>query len=406
MTDSSLGAPVQPVGSKFAPLVPAGGVPAGRGAGGSGAYVHTTHSNIFLKPPQIFEASTLEGEELDRLSRRNRVLVDVCRSLVRASRQDPELEDHAIRLSHCGLTFRKLDFPCGAHRMLPCPCNSVFCQQCAARRSRPLISRILKKIDRRKRYWFLTITVQNWASLTREGLSDLISKFAELRECREWKQHVTGGVYSIEAVYNPHQRDGLRWHPHIHVLVETSDRLPKSWIHRLRVRWRRSTGSHVLNLQPLYSRDKKGRKTRRIDRRALCELVKYATKAGDFSKISDRVVEFLKAFTSIRRVQTFGSFLGQKTPPQDPLENEDQENPEALVGCACGQCRWKDGMPGGLFPENKTFVDAKGIRQLKLFECDTFWRPEKPVEPVPTPEVSANLDLFFEQRQLFEKFAA
>jgi len=169
------------------------------------------------------------------------------------------------------------------------------------------------------------------------------------------------------------------------------------------VRWRRATGSHVLNLQPLYSRDKKGRKTRRVDRRVLSELVKYATKASDFSESPERVVEFLRAFTSVRRVQMFGSFLGEKERPEIPLE-ENEETSEELVGCACGNCRWKDGIPGDLFRERDTFLDPKGIRQLKLFKCadDLWWRPEKPPDPEPEVKVPppSNLDLFFEQREL------
>jgi hypothetical protein len=398
MDEVSLEAPVQPARGKPAPLVPADGSPAGRGAGGSGAYVHTTHSNIFPKTPRVFEGTTLEGEELERLCRRNRVLVDVTKSLLRASKEDPELEDHALRLAFCGTWYRKLTFQCGTHRLIPCPCNSVFCQQCAARRSKPLIDRILKRIDKRKRYWFLTITVRSWSTLTKEGISDLIANFAKLRETREWKKHVTGGVYSVEAVFNPQQKEGLGWHPHIHVLVETPDRLPRSWIHRLRVHWRRATGSFVLNLQPLYSRDEKGRKTRRIDRRALCELVKYATKAGDFSKSPERVVEFLRAFTSVRRVQMFGSFLGKQEEPEEPLD--DEKKPEDFVGCACGQCRWKDGIQGDLFRERDTFIDPNGIRQLKLFKDDLWWRPEKPPEPESQAPPPNNLDLFFEQREL------
>src|SRR5712692_10567395 len=70
----SVEAPLQPERSKSAPLVPADGVAAGRGAGGSGAYVHTTHSNIFPKSPQVFEGTTLEGEWLERKYARDRVL--------------------------------------------------------------------------------------------------------------------------------------------------------------------------------------------------------------------------------------------------------------------------------------------------------------------------------------------
>lgn len=332
---------------------------------------------------------------------RQTVLARVAWSLHRASKADPDLEDHAVRLLSCGKWFRKLDFyGCsqpGVYRLVPFPCNSVFCQRCASRRSKPLIARILKKIDRKKRYWFLTITVANWKELTREKISGLVGQFSELRESDAWKKHVTGGVYSVEATFNVRRSD---WHPHLHVLIETRGRLPRSWIYRLRVLWRRHTGSHVLNLEPLYGRDKKGRKTRRINRRALRELVKYATKAADFARKPERVVEFLQAFTSVRRVQTFGSFFAEKDPDPDAAGEND---PEDLVGCPCGKCKWKDGVPGPLFRDTQTILRADGVRQLKLFECDSFWRPEKPPDPEPEPEVSLvtqNLDLFFHHIEL------
>lgn len=126
--------------------------------------------------------------------------------------------------------------------------------------------------------------------------------------------------------------------------------------------------------------------------------MKYATKASDFSDIPERVVEFFHAFTDLRRVQTFGSFFGIPTEAKEPFE-PGAEDPEELVGCACGKCRWKDAVPvGSLFHESKTFLDPNGVRQLKLFAFDT----SPPKAPPPEPEstvayVTKNLDLFFHQ---------
>lgn len=401
MGEIALERPLQPARGKPAPLVPADSLPAGRGAGGSGAYVHKHIATSSRRAPQVFQGTTLDGEQMQRDQARSSVLGRVAWSLYRASKTNPDLEDHACRLLSCGSWYRKLDFyGCsqnGVYRLVPCPCNSVFCQRCAARRSKPLIARILKKIDRKKRYWFLTITVSSWEHLTREKISGLIGQFSELRESDVWKKHVTGGIYSIEATFNGERRN---WHPHLHVLIESEGRLPRSWIYRLRVLWRRLTGSHVLNLQPLYGRNKKGRKTRRINRRALRELVKYATKAADFARKPDRVVEFLQAFTNVRRVQTFGSFFAKSDPDPNTAE---EHAPEDLVGCPCGKCRWKDGVPGALFRDTETILRADGVRQLKLFGNDPFWNPEKPPDPEPQPEVSAqtkNLDLFFHQTEI------
>jgi len=170
-------------------------------------------------------------------------------------------------------------------------------------------------------------------------------------------------------------------------------------VYRLRVLWRRITGSHVINLQPVYGRDKKGRETRRINRRALCELVKYATKASGFSSSAERVAEFYRSFANVRRVQAFGSFYGAVRERAE----EDAEKNQELVGCACGMCRWKDGSPAGLFHIFQTSLDVNGIRQLKLFEFEFCKSPPPPPEQAVLPvEPSAflNLNLFFRQQEL------
>ncbi len=394
-----LAPPLQLEGIKTPAPSPGAGFAPG-GEGGRGENVHTD-SNIFPKifprrrrEPQVFEGTTLEGELRDRNRKRFQTIHEVFHALYQAGEQEPDLRDHAIRLLRCGRYHRKYDFSCSTYRLVPLRCNSIFCHECSAKRSRPLIERISSRIDPKRRYWFLTITVKNWMMLTKEGLAKLVAQFSELRETSEWEKYVTGGIYSVEATFNERRSD---WHPHLHVLVETTERLPKSWVHRLRVRWRRITGSHVINLRPVYGTDKTGRKTRRIDRGVLCELVKYATKANEFSRCPERVVEFFRAFTDLRRVQTFGSFFGVPSEAKESFE-EGAKDPEELVGCACGKCRWRDATPGGLFHETNTFVDANGVRQLKLFAFDTS--PPKPVEPE-VPEnvafVTKNLDLFFHQ---------
>lgn len=405
MGELGLAPSMQPDRSKRAPLVPAGGVSAGRGAGGSGEYVHT-HSNIFPKnsslKPQVFEGTTFEGEAKERRRARVSTLQAVYNALYYAGETECDLRDAAHRLMQCGNWHQKFNLPCGDHRCVPYPCNLIFCSHCSSRRSKPLIKRIVKAVDPKKRYWLLTITVKNWATLTKDKIAeDLLAKFSELRETREWKKFVTGGVYSVEATFNRERGD---WHPHLHVLIETTERLPKLWVYRVRVLWRRLTGSHVINLQTVYGIDKKGRKTRRINGRALRELVKYASKAADFSRSPARVVEFYRAFTGVRRLQTFGSFFNRPSEAKEPDE-DGRANSEELVGCKCGQCRWKDAAPAGLFRTRDTFIDANGNRQLRLFESFDTSPPKTPEVEVPATVDMSQLDLFFQQRELgFGKF--
>src|SRR6266849_9088634 len=173
--------------------------------------------------------------------------------------------------------------------------------------------------------------------------------------------------------------------------------LPRQWIFTLRNRWREITGgSHVINLERVFGRDKRGRKTRKVNHRALRELVKYATKAHDFSNLPKRILEFHRAFASVRRIQSFGSFLGCAK----EIDEEKKETEQELIGCACGACRWKDGTPTGLFHITETEIRPDGYRQLRLFH-DHIFRAHPPPELAIIPlEFPGQLDLFFTQTEI------
>jgi len=254
----------------------------------------------------------------------------------------------------------------------------MFCPDCAGRRSKPLQEKILKRVDRTKHDYFMaTVTLKNWKVLDRESLDRFIEAFAKLRESELWKSEVSGGSYSLEATYN---RVTGEWHPHAHCLIECGKRLRRDWIFELQDLWLRVTGvyfdepSHVIHLVPIYSVTKKGRKVRKFNHSAVRELVKYSTKAADFSDQPARVMEFYRAFRNVRRVQMFGSFLGA----QKEVEREEKDEKQELVGCACGLCRWCDAKPAGYFHISQTVLAFDGTRQLRLFDSGA----DPPIEVV------------------------
>lgn len=383
-----LGAHVQPERSKSAPLDPAEGVPAGRGAGGSGAYVHT-HRNI---SPYQFDGRTVDERDRDRNRKRYKTLGQVSWALQKSG--DAKEKEVGLRLLACDRWFRRITFPCGTSKLVPYHCDSMFCPQCASRRSKILQDRILDKIDQKKfDYFFLTLTVRSWEALSREKIDRLVGMFREFRAADDWRDAgITGGVYSIEST---HTRAG--WHPHLHVLLEVrKGSLSRDFLDRFKKLWFSITGdSHVLHLAKLHGIDEKRRKVRRIDARSLRELVKYATKAASFSDRPDLVLEFHRAFKNVRRAQAFGSFLGFLGEPDD---DEGAENSDDFVGCACSECKWSNGFPSGLFHISQTKIDATGERQLKLFAFDSS-PPNPPPEPEPAID-SKTLNLFFHQHAL------
>src|SRR5260370_2081945 len=230
------------------------------GEGGRGAYLDTDR-NISR---QVFEGRSVDGYERERKKKRFKHIANIAHALYHADE-----EQAGLRLLGCGYWFQRFNFGCGTYKLVPYPCDSIFCPQCAARRSKPLRDRILARMDQEKfDYFFLTVTVKNWEVLTREGIDRLIGMFGELRASDEWRDSgITGGVYSIEATYK-----NAGWNPHIHVLVEpglikverylpidTPDHLEK-----FKKRWRQITGdSYVIHAEPMYGVTEKGRKIRK-----------------------------------------------------------------------------------------------------------------------------------------------
>src|SRR5216684_1978505 len=362
---------LQPVGMETPAQSPGAGFATG-GQRGRGAYLDTP---IGTSHPQIFVGSTLEYLESERNKRRFKSIMQVVHSLARCDR-----EDQARALMCCGKFFERINFPCGSYKLIPHYCDSVFCPNCAARRSKPLQQRILKRLNQTKYdYWHVTVTVVNWFTLTRKALSRLIRKFAELREMELWREYVRGGVYSIECTYS---RERSEWHPHFHVMIETEKRLPMDWIFKLQSEWFRITGdSHVINLEEMYGVDKKGRKKRKVNMQAVRELVKYATKAASFGDSSELVDSFLVAFENVRRMQSFGSFLGVEKEAEKELEQTPGDF--ELVGCKCGLCVWGSGVHvRELVHISQTVLMFDGTRQLRLFDSGA----DPPVEVIPLAE--------------------
>jgi plasmid rolling circle replication initiator protein Rep len=305
--------PLQLEGGKLPP-VPRAGFAAGD-VGGKGAraarYVHRDRN---ISQVQGWRGNSAEGREIQRRDRRDKLTQQVVNSLNRCGR-----EKQAKALATCGEWFDVWARPDGKCKLLPCPCDSMFCPDCANRRARPLIKKLKAMVNRPGRsYWFLTLTVPNVENLSRYDISDISEQFAEL--CRSWvfrefedekgiTRKIYGGVRSIECVYEPETKS---WHPHIHVLFEAPKRLPPWWLVLLKAAWNRITGdARYLHLQRAYTVTRRGKqKFNHLNEKALREVCKYVTKCAEFAGDHLLVDEFLKAFGGVRRLQCFGSFHG------------------------------------------------------------------------------------------------
>jgi hypothetical protein len=168
------------------------------------------------------------------------------------------------------------------------------------------------------------------------------------------------------------------------VLIECGRRLPADWLGNLKAAWKVLTGSKYINIERMYGLTANGRNKRGVNRRALRELVKYSTKAAEFSCEPQRVGEFLDAFKDVRRMQSFGSFKGMVK--EAKKEADAEENPRSWepIGCKCGLCTW------GMLTWSRepvhisqTILFSDGTRQLRLFDSGADPPLERYVERQP-----------------------
>ena len=308
-----MASPLQLEAGKLPPVPRAGFAAGGEAEGGraEARYVHKigTSSKVL-----VWKGLSVEGEDLTRRETRRKLTQQVVDSLNRCGR-----EKQAKALATCGQWFDVWARPSGEAKLLPCPCDSMFCPECANRRSRPLIRKLKGMVNRPGRsYWFLTLTVPNTENLSRQDISDISEQFAELWNSWVFQEvedengkpfRIYGGVRSIECVYEPESKS---WHPHIHVLFEAPRRLPWWWLTLLKAAWNRITGgARYLHLQRAYTVTKRGKKKyNNLNEKVLRELCKYVTKCAEFAGDHLLVDEFLRAFKGVRRTQCFGNFHG------------------------------------------------------------------------------------------------
>lgn len=176
-------------------------------------------------------------------------------------------------------------------------CRNPLCLMCAwrlsIRRTRELAMavKILKEQNPEGKFYFLTLTVSNWKTISKDKLKKLQKRGVEFIR----KVLGTTSYYvSLEITIG---KDGL-YHPHLHALVYTTEYIDTtlSSIARYRKEWAKITNKRDLNYQILtvypIARDKDEDKN-------LHEITKYILKPE--MKISREIV--LKVSKSIENIK-------------------------------------------------------------------------------------------------------
>ena len=139
-----------------------------------------------------------------------------------------------------------------------------------------------------------------------DQLRALRQDFAKVRRTKLWKQHITGGAYTLEITLN---EDTRLWHPHLHILADATY-FPQKLLRRL---WHDATGSaQIVWVERI--RDFEG---------AARELTKYIGEPQHVDTLTAAEIrEYAFSVNGARMVQTFGDCFGLRVQDRDEPATE------------------------------------------------------------------------------------
>ena len=337
------------VGSKPAPPAKrgAGGGVSGRSpeaaAGGPGAqpYLDTPHcEHLDIETPQSRE-DVAEERHWRRLAKRERAKKHLAASL-----KDCDRLSEWNRVRNCGEFLRLMQSGCGVRRLTPIRCDHMLCPDCCLERVKPLWERVRRIFDGHSRgeFRFITLTVPNVPRIDREYIDGLTKAFRKLRRRGVWKATVAGGIYAFDTTYN---RATETWNVHIHAIIQLHLDVPGyvkadgytlgGWLRDVKADWEAVSGGQNVHV-------------RRVTHGAIKELLKYSAKAASFVYHAHLVDEYLTAFENVRRIQSWGTFLGAA---------KDEEKPPA-PSCKCGDCDRSDWQMLGVIRKDQCMMAENG----------------------------------------------
>ena len=241
--------------------------------------------------------------------------------------------DLSERVKLCGSKFEVLrDKKAVISRKPFHKCNHKLCPFCAARRSKKIVGKYLKRAQDFVRFGKIRVEPVHLVLTEKhrkgEMLADsrkrLMVSFRKLTGRNFWKRYFAGGLYSIEMTLG---KDGL-WHCHLHVLAFRRRFFD---ISILRSEWQKITGdSHVLRLDKVT-----GLET------GLREICKYLSKPADISKFGVKQISEILKLKGARMFGTFGEF-GKFCREYEESATDNENEFEGLsegdiCPCGCGE---------------------------------------------------------------------
>ena len=196
----------------------------------------------------------------------------------------------------------------GNLRLFPSLCRQRACPICQQVRSRKLRQRFLKEFALFKQPRFLTLTIRKQRGDFKTNLGHIRRSFTRLRARKEWKRHVTKGLWCLQYTID---QDSGAYHVHLHMIID-GRYFPHSNIKCL---WAKVTGdsTHV--------------DIRKATKRHVKYLAKDIFKNGLEVPGPSKLLEHLD---TLKHVRLFGTFGVKPTPKQLQLVKPDIRKLQSL----------------------------------------------------------------------------
>jgi len=189
----------------------------------------------------------------------------------------------------------------GSYRITSDHCHDRWCVPCARERSRIIASAIASAITPHQTR-LVTLTLKSTTEPLTELIDKLYASFRALRRRSVWEDAVDGSIALLELVIG---KDGIRWHPHLHILAVGR------YIHQpdLSAAWHSITGdSYIVDVRAI-----------RNPELAIAYVAKYASKppSASLARNPDKLKEAVIALHGRRLCLTTGCFRGVKLSGDD-----------------------------------------------------------------------------------------
>lgn len=214
-------------------------------------------------------------------------------------------------------------------------CRVRLCPLCTWRRSLKVQAHtleILKAMDGKYAFIFLTLTVKNCTGAELSGTLDLLmDAWQRLSQRKQFKSAVKGWYRGLEVTHNTDRESPWfdTYHPHFHVILAVNKTYFKGRTYVKQDEWMQLwKGSLRVDYDPVVD----VRRVKGCTSKAVAEAAKYSTKEEDYIVPTDweltvETVRTLDAALADRRLIAFGGVMKQL---HKQLNLDDEENGDLI----------------------------------------------------------------------------